>query len=179
MLRPPDPVLVLDLFPDERHELLALLDALPPDAWSLPSLAGEWTVKDVAAHLVADDLGRLSRQGDGDRESPVAIEDLKAYIDRRNAEWVTSMRRISPRVIRSLLHSVAMRRRHSSRRWIRMRSETLSPGPDPTPRRTGLTSRASSPSAGITSNRSETPSAHARSTIPSSSDPPWQRSHSP
>ena len=103
MLRQPDPVLVLDLFPDERHELLTLLAALPPDAWSMPTVAGEWTVKDIAAHLVADDLGRLSGQRDEHRESPLAGEDLKTFIDRRNAEWVTSMRRISPRVIQSLL----------------------------------------------------------------------------
>ena len=103
MLRAPDPILVLDLFPNERRELLGLLGALPADAWSLPSMAGEWTVKDIAAHLVGDDLGRLSRQRDGHRESRDADEDLKTYIDRRNAEWVMSMRRISPRVIRSLL----------------------------------------------------------------------------
>jgi uncharacterized protein (TIGR03083 family) len=103
MLRTPDPILVLDLFPNERRELLGLLDSLPADAWSQPSMAGEWTVKDIAAHLVGDDLGRLSRQRDGHRESRIADEDLKTYIDRRNAEWVTSMRRISPRVIRSLL----------------------------------------------------------------------------
>jgi uncharacterized protein (TIGR03083 family) len=103
MLRAPDPILVLDLFPSERRELLGLLDALPPDAWSLPSMAGDWTVKDIAAHLVGADLGRLSRQRDGHRESRDADEALKTYIDRRNAEWVTSMRRISPRVIRSLL----------------------------------------------------------------------------
>jgi uncharacterized protein (TIGR03083 family) len=103
MLRAPDPILVLDLFPSERRELLGLLDALPTEAWSLPSIAGEWTVKDIAAHLVGADLGRLSRQRDGHRESRDADEDLKTHIDRRNAEWVTSMRRISPRVLRSLL----------------------------------------------------------------------------
>ncbi len=103
MPHPPDPVVVLDLFPAERHELLALLESLPHDAWSLPTVAGDWTVKDIAAHLVADDLGRLSSQRDGNRGPTVAEADLKAYIDRRNADWVTTMRRISPRVLRSLL----------------------------------------------------------------------------
>src|SRR6476619_5180764 len=103
MLRPPEPVVVLDLFPAERRDLLALLESLPPDAWSLPTVAGDWTVKDIAAHLVADDLGRLSSQRDGHRGTTVAAADLKAYIDRRNAEWVTGMRRISPRVLIPLL----------------------------------------------------------------------------
>jgi uncharacterized protein (TIGR03083 family) len=103
MLREPAPVLVLDRFPDERRELLSLLEALPPDAWAAPTAAGGWTVKDVAAHLVADDLGRLSRQRDGHHQPAVPGEDLKTLVDRQNAEWVRSMRRISPRVIRSLL----------------------------------------------------------------------------
>jgi hypothetical protein len=53
---------------------------------------------------VADDLGRLSSRRDGhvERWDPAA-EPLKTYIDRRNAEWVAAMRRLSPEVIRSLL----------------------------------------------------------------------------
>jgi uncharacterized protein (TIGR03083 family) len=104
MLRPPEPVLVVDLFPAERRALLDLLVSLAPDAWFRPTSAGEWTVKDVAAHLVADDLGRVSNQRDGHGQPWVpADEPLKEYIDRRNAEWVTTMRRLSPRVVRSLL----------------------------------------------------------------------------
>jgi uncharacterized protein (TIGR03083 family) len=104
MLRPPDPILVLGLFPGERSALLALLESLPRDDWSRPTIAGDWTVKDVAAHLVADDLGRLSNHRDGHHQPWIpADEPLKVYIDRRNAEWVTASRRLSPRVVRSLL----------------------------------------------------------------------------
>jgi uncharacterized protein (TIGR03083 family) len=104
MLRTPEPILVLDLFPAEREALLALLEALAPDDWRRRTIAGDWTVKDIAAHLVADDLGRVSSQRDGHLEHEVpADEPLKAYIDRRNAEWVSAMRRLSPRVVRSLL----------------------------------------------------------------------------
>jgi len=104
MLRTPEPVLVVDLFPGERAELLTLLASFAASDWLRPTIAGDWTVKDIAAHLVADDLGRLSSRRDGHREpwNP-AIEPLKAYIDRRNAEWVTATRRLSPGVIRSLL----------------------------------------------------------------------------
>ena len=62
MLRMPEPVLVLDLFPAEREALLVLLESLPADDWSRPTIAGSWTVKDIAAHLMADDLGRVSSQ---------------------------------------------------------------------------------------------------------------------
>jgi len=104
MLRIPEPVLVLDLFPAEREALLVLLESLRADDWSRPTIAGSWTVKDIAAHLVADDLGRVSRQRDGHLANWVsAVEPLAAYVDRRNAEWVAAMRRLSPRVVRSLL----------------------------------------------------------------------------
>jgi len=80
------------------------LGSLPADDWFRPTIAGNWTVKDVAAHLVADDLGRLSSDRDGHREPwEPAVEPLKAYIDRRNGEWVAATRRLSPAVIRSLL----------------------------------------------------------------------------
>jgi hypothetical protein len=67
MLRTPEPVLVLDLFPAERGALLALLEWLPPDDWFRPTTAGDWRVKDIAAHLVADDLGRVSSRRDEHR----------------------------------------------------------------------------------------------------------------
>ena len=39
MLRMPEPVLVLDLFPAEREALLVLLESLPADDWSRPTIA--------------------------------------------------------------------------------------------------------------------------------------------
>jgi uncharacterized protein (TIGR03083 family) len=104
MRQTPDPVLVLGLFPAERRALLDLLESLPPDGWSRPTSAGDWTVKDVAAHLVADDLGRVSSDRDGHRRPWVPADGpLKEFIDRRNAEWVAAMRRLSPRVVQTLL----------------------------------------------------------------------------
>ena len=83
MLRTPAPVLVLDLFPVEREALLALLESLPPDDWFRPTVAGNWTVKDIAAHLVADDLGRVSSKRDEHRQPWVpADEPLSACFSR-------------------------------------------------------------------------------------------------
>lgn len=100
----PPPIIVVGLLPGERRALLGLLDALDPDGWSQRTTAGDWTVKDVAAHLIADDLGRLSSQRDGHREPwDAESEPLKAYIDRRNADWVAATHRLSAPVVRSLL----------------------------------------------------------------------------
>jgi uncharacterized protein (TIGR03083 family) len=136
MLRTLDPVLVVELFPAERAALLDLLESLAPDDWSRATIAGEWTVKDIAAHLVADDLGRLSRDRDGHLQRWVpADEPFKAYIDRRNGDWVATTRRLSPRVIRSLLDFVG----RETQAWF----ETVDPlalgspvswvGPEPAP----------------------------------------------
>ena len=51
----------------ERSELLEWLDDLTPDEWGAPTAAPGWTVKDLALHLLDDDLGLLSRSRDGDR----------------------------------------------------------------------------------------------------------------
>lgn len=108
VLRPPEPILVVDLFPLERAALLELLDFLAPADWTRPTAAGDWTVKDVAAHLVGDDLGRISADRDGHVTASRDGGDgasLRAFIDRRNREWVAAARRLSPRVVRSLLET--------------------------------------------------------------------------
>jgi uncharacterized protein (TIGR03083 family) len=104
-LRPPDPVLIdAELFRAERAALLRLLDDLPADAWQQPTACAGWSVQDVAAHLLADDLGRLARQRDGYHGwGPLPGEPLAVFIDRQNAEWVQAMRRLSPRIVCTLL----------------------------------------------------------------------------
>jgi uncharacterized protein (TIGR03083 family) len=103
-LTEPEPVLAADLFAPERAALLELLRSLDPQSWERPTVCPGWAVRDIAAHLVADDLGRLSRARDG--HSPArrrAGEGLVAFVDRQNAEWVDAMRRISPAVLVALL----------------------------------------------------------------------------
>src|SRR6478735_9861287 len=38
---------------EERARFAAELAALPPEAWSAPTLCGDWSVEDVVAHLTA------------------------------------------------------------------------------------------------------------------------------
>ena len=100
----------LHLFPGERAALLDLLRGLSPAEWDLPTACPGWSVKDVAAHLLGDDIGRLSWGRDG-YVNPAFAADLDistlpglvAAIDRQNAVWVAGARRMSPRVIVDLL----------------------------------------------------------------------------
>lgn len=100
----------LHLFPGERQALLDLLSALTPDEWGKPTVCPGWSVQDIAAHLLADDVGRLSRGRDGHDNPDFAagldistLPGLIAAIDRQNALWVEAMRRVSPPVLIELL----------------------------------------------------------------------------
>jgi uncharacterized protein (TIGR03083 family) len=109
-VNPVEPVLVLDLFPPERAALLELLSSLADDDWAKPTACEGWSVKDIAAHLLADDLGRLSRGRDRFAEAAFAPEgrrsyeaELLAFINRMNESWVAAARRLSPPLLIDLL----------------------------------------------------------------------------
>ncbi|MGN6758062.1 MAG: maleylpyruvate isomerase family mycothiol-dependent enzyme [Thermomicrobiales bacterium] len=103
-MRSPEPVLIGDLFPAERAQLLDLLAALPLDHWHAPTACAGWSVKDIAAHLLGDDLGRLARQRDSFTDASLSLaEPLVAFINRRNAEWIQALRRLSAPVLCDLL----------------------------------------------------------------------------
>jgi uncharacterized protein (TIGR03083 family) len=107
MLQPPAPVMVLDLLPEDRAALLALLDALDEDEWTRPTACAGWSVKDVAGHILGGDLGNLSRRRDRYRgEMPLPGEALVAHVNRLNDAWMRAARQLSPRVIRDLLETV-------------------------------------------------------------------------
>lgn len=88
-------------------ELVALLRALPPADWLRRTSAGEWTVRDVAAHLLDVELRRLSAQRDGHAPAPAApIESyagLVAFLNGLNRAWTDAAQRLSTRVLTDLL----------------------------------------------------------------------------
>lgn len=105
-LRSPQPILITPLFPQVRQHLQELLASLTPSDWTLPTTAGEWTVKDVALHLLGGDIGNLSRRRDMFTLSSVSIpswEDLVALINQLNRSWVEAARRMSPQLLYDLL----------------------------------------------------------------------------
>jgi uncharacterized protein (TIGR03083 family) len=106
-LRPVEPLLLVERFAPLHARLITLLRGLGPSDWQRPTACALWSVRDIAAHLLDDDLRRLSAQRDG-HPLPGAgpIEDsaaLVAFVHQLNAEWVAVARRLSPRILVDLL----------------------------------------------------------------------------
>jgi uncharacterized protein (TIGR03083 family) len=102
------PTFTAPLFRGLSDELLGLLASLEAGDWDRPTLAGDWRVRDVAAHLLDGDLRKLSfhRDGHPPPASPAAISsdgELTAYLDGLNARWVEVARRLSPTVLTQML----------------------------------------------------------------------------
>lgn len=102
---PIEPLFVTPLFPEMRAALLQVLRSLNDEQWSAPTACEGWSVKDVALHLLADDMGYLSRHRDNDgiQFSVDSWEDLLAKINHQNELWVEATRRISRNLLISLL----------------------------------------------------------------------------
>lgn len=109
-MRPAEPVDVRDRFEPERSALLELLGSLSAEEWQAPTICAGWTVKDIAAHLVGDDLSIVARWRDdyaGGSFSLDSWDKVVAEINRRNEAWVDAMRRLSPAIIVDLLRWTA------------------------------------------------------------------------
>src|SRR5205085_3149471 len=105
-MQQPQPIIVADLFPEILAALLDLLSGLSEGEWAAPTVCPGWSVKDLAGHLLGDDVGMLSRRRDGYRHGNAAFagwNDLVAFINRQNAEWVEIARRFSPRLLCDML----------------------------------------------------------------------------
>ena len=106
-LHAPVPLDTRPLFRPVARDLVTLLRNLSPSQWELPTIAEQWTVRDVVAHLLDTTLRRLSFHRDGMTPAPPprAIEsepDFVEFINQLNAAWVSSMKRLSPRVLTDL-----------------------------------------------------------------------------
>lgn len=137
-MQPAQPIDVIDLFPDERALLLELLASLSADEWAAPTVCAPWSVKDLAAHIIADDLAIVSHGRDGYTGGFIDVDSydvLVAAINAQNELWVRAMRRLSAPVIVELL------RFSGERAFAQFRSRDLSgiggpvdwAGPEPAP----------------------------------------------
>jgi uncharacterized protein (TIGR03083 family) len=105
-MKPVEPILTVELFPPLSRELLGLLKGLSPAGWASPTACGDWSVKDVAAHLLGSNLGRLSSRDVSLKpsgEPVISFDELVSIIDRENALWVQAARRISPAILMEFL----------------------------------------------------------------------------
>jgi uncharacterized protein (TIGR03083 family) len=88
----------------DRAAFRRLLGDLDPGDWERSTAAAPWTVRDVVAHVLGDDLGRLARSRDGHvAGGPGPGEPFAGFIHRINDEWVRATARLSPRVLLDLL----------------------------------------------------------------------------
>jgi uncharacterized protein (TIGR03083 family) len=78
---------VRPLFAPQQAAFTALLSGLAPAQWEQPTICPGWDVKDIAAHVLGDHVGRLSRHRDGHRPpGPRDGEAFPAFLDRINDE---------------------------------------------------------------------------------------------
>jgi uncharacterized protein (TIGR03083 family) len=126
-----DPIHTNHLFRPLAGKLIALLRWLPPDSWDRPTCYPNWTVHDIAAHLLQTGVSRLSRQRDGypppesvpnrhfsngpsrgttpsggagaRHREPNGFDSISNHIDRSNTEWTNLLAGVSPAVITELL----------------------------------------------------------------------------
>jgi uncharacterized protein (TIGR03083 family) len=101
------PIPTLHLFEPLDAQLIDLLRSLKPEDWRKPTLAKEWTVKDIAAHLLDGNFRTISMLRDGyfgpKPDGIHSYQDLVRYLNQLNADWVKSFRRVSPSVLIELL----------------------------------------------------------------------------
>lgn len=87
-------------------ELLDLLATFGAEDWSRPTVHPERDVKDLTAHLLHGSLRRVASLRDGytPEVQPLSgFEELVAFIQRDNREFMTGMRRLSPRILVELI----------------------------------------------------------------------------
>ena len=103
--KPLQPIIVRAIFPDLRAALLEILEQLSDDQWTAPTACAGWSVKDVALHVLGDDIGLLSRRRDGFilRDSFDGWDDLVRFINQSNQLWVEAARRMSTTMLCTLL----------------------------------------------------------------------------
>jgi hypothetical protein len=98
----------IELYPLLDGKLVDLLESLSSEEWNAPTIAGKWTVKDVAAHILDGCfLRRLSIHRDGyfgeKPENINSYRDLIDYLNGLNAVWVNANKRLSPRIMIELI----------------------------------------------------------------------------
>lgn len=101
------PLDCVPLFPIMRAELLRVLHYLEDHEWKQPTACAGWSVRDVALHILADDIGYLSRHRDQDgiQFPSDDWDELVRLINQQNDLWVKATRRMSRRILLQLLET--------------------------------------------------------------------------
>lgn len=100
------PILVLPALRTVSAALLDLLRGLTETDWSKPTVHPDRDVKDLTAHLLHGNLRRVSGLRDGYRRPapPIgSVDELIAFIQQDNRDFMTGLRRISPGILVELI----------------------------------------------------------------------------
>ena len=106
--QPVEPIVVIDLFPQERELLLELFAELTDEDWLKPTVCPGWTVRDIGLHLLGDDIGYLSGNRDGFSNPFFANKNMEQWeslvenINEANELWVRAAQRVSPALLSAL-----------------------------------------------------------------------------
>ena len=94
---------VLSVFPTLNKELILLLKNLKPSDWDKKTVCPEWTIRDIAIHLLDTNLRKLSIGRDGHcylkNQQFSTYEELIIYINQLNAIYINAMRRVSTNIL--------------------------------------------------------------------------------
>jgi uncharacterized protein (TIGR03083 family) len=104
-----EPILCSQIIRQVDQHLIELLTSFDAAEWDLPTIAPQWSVRDVAAHLLDTALRKLSRGRDKCRVDSVNVrshQDVITLVNRLNHEGVTVYRRLSPKVLTQLMQLV-------------------------------------------------------------------------
>lgn len=105
-LRAAGPVSTGDRFASLHAELMTLLRGLGDPDWEHMATT-DWRVRDVVAHMLDNDIRRLSIHRDGQAPpfaaGPASFEELVSFLAGLNDEWIRVSARMSPRVMLELL----------------------------------------------------------------------------
>lgn len=103
-------LLIAHLLREVEDHLLSLLRSLDEQDWDRPTIVPQWTVRNIAAHLLDTELRKLSIVRDGYMANPPAIasnDALVAFINRINAEGVAFYSRLSAPVLIELMETAS------------------------------------------------------------------------
>jgi uncharacterized protein (TIGR03083 family) len=105
---PPQPILTTHLFPALHERLVELLRGLQPADWQKPTVCRQWTVQDIAAHMLDTQIRILAHGRDAAPLPPPAkpitsYNTLVEFLNNLNAQWVEAARRISPQLLMEFL----------------------------------------------------------------------------
>lgn len=102
-MKPPAPILIADRIPALDQKLVELLETLSPEDWKKQTIAPKWKVEDVVLHLLDGNIRILSIHRDGYFGVPPGIinsyDDLLAYLNQLNADWIKAAKRMSPKLV--------------------------------------------------------------------------------